>query len=255
MKLKHGDFSNLADDYAKYRPGYSQTVLDALIAIINKENIDFADIGAGTGIWSRIVSNHKNVNSVVAVEPNDNMRKQGEYDQNNGNIKWLAGSGESTNLKDLSYDIVSMASSFHWVDFDKGMKEFSRILRPNGRFVALWNPRYLQDNPTLVDIENKVKELTPNIKRVSSGKSKFVEELTNKFLSLDEFDDLTFIEGRHSINLTKAQYIGAWHSVNDIQYQMGNKWYEFMQYVEEKISDLEYIKSTYLTRAWSIRKK
>lgn len=72
---------------------------------------------------------------------------------------------------------------------------------------------------------------------------------------MDKFDDLIFIEGRHSVNLTKEQYIGAWHSVNDIQFQMGDKWQEFMQYVEDKISDLEYVKSTYLTRAWSIKKK
>jgi ubiquinone/menaquinone biosynthesis C-methylase UbiE len=255
MNLKHGDFSELADNYAKYRPGYSKSVLDSLISIVDKNDIDFADVGAGTGIWTRAVAGHKNISSITAVEPNDNMRKQEELDKNNVNIKWIKGSGEKTNLKDNSYDLVSMASSFHWVDFDKGMKEFSRVLRSGGRFVAIWNPRYLEDNPVLVDIENKVKELTPKIKRVSSGKSKFVKELTDKFLLLDEFDDLIFIEGRHSINLTKEQYIGAWHSVNDIQFQMGDKWYEFMQYVEDKIFDLEYIKSTYLTRAWSIRKK
>ena len=253
-QLKHGDFTNLAEDYAKYRPEYSRSALEALLSLVNKEVIDFADVGAGTGIWTRMVANHPKVNVAYAVEPNDNMRQFGK--NNDSLIIWQKGSGEDTGLKNDSFDLVSMASSFHWVDFDKGMKEFARILRPGGRFVALWNPRYMEDNQVLVDIENKLKELMPDMKRVSSGKSKFVEELTNKFLSCEDFDDLVFMEGRHSVNLTKEQYVGAWQSVNDIQYQLGEKKFvEFMDYVQQKIAPLEYVKSTYLTRAWSIRRK
>lgn len=33
IKMKHGDFTELADNYAKYRPGYSPFALDAFLAL------------------------------------------------------------------------------------------------------------------------------------------------------------------------------------------------------------------------------
>lgn len=253
--IKHGDFTYLAENYALHRPAYSKTIRDILVSIVDKDNINFADIGAGTGIWTRMVADHKNVNQIIAVEPNDNMRTQGQNDKENGNINWRVGSGENTNLDSNTFDMVSMASSFHWVDFEQGMAEFARILKSGGRFVALWNPRYIKDNPILVDIEDKLYQLAPNMKRVSSGKSTFVEELTEKLITHHNFEDLIYLEGRHSVNITKAQYIGVWRSVNDIQYQLGDKFSEFMDYIDEKLGDDEHITSTYLTRAWSVRKK
>lgn len=52
--MKHGDFSNLADDYAKYRPDYSPIILKSIIGLVSKpvNQIDAVDVGAGTGIWT-----------------------------------------------------------------------------------------------------------------------------------------------------------------------------------------------------------
>lgn len=255
MKLKHGNFSNLAQDYAKYRPGYSDSVLKSILALVEKDKIDFVDVGAGTGIWTRIVANNPKIKSAIAVEPNDEMRAQGIAANANLKIEWKKGGGEETTLESSSCDLLSMASSFHWVDFEKGIEEFARVLKPGGRFVALWNPRYLKDNPVLVEIENKISELCPDIKRVSSGSSDFVNKLTDRLSSCAEFEDLVYIEAKHSVNLTKEQYIGVWRSVNDLQFQMGDKFVEFMNFISEKIQNLDYIKSTYLTRAWTVKRK
>jgi ubiquinone/menaquinone biosynthesis C-methylase UbiE len=254
-KIAHGNFDKLAQDYAKYRPGYSETVLKALLSLVEKNDIDFADVGAGTGIWTRIVSKNPRIKSAIAIEPSDQMREQGLLGNGNLNIEWKKGNGENTGLAPDSKDLLSMASSFHWVDFEKGMKEFARVLRSGGRFVALWNPRFLKDNPVLVEIEEQISKLCPDIKRVSSGSSDFVNKLTDRLSSCQDFEDLVYIEAKHSINLTKEQYIGVWRSVNDLQFQMGDKFPEFMQFIEDKISDLPYIKSTYLTRAWSVKRK
>ena len=77
-KLTAGDFTGLAEHYSKNRPDYSTSVLNALLGLSNKnvQQIDFADVGAGTGIWTKMVVD-KGVKSAVAVEPNDDMRKQG----------------------------------------------------------------------------------------------------------------------------------------------------------------------------------
>ena len=50
--IRHGDFTNLATDYAKYRPGYSESVLTAVLSLLERppECTAAVDIGAGTGI-------------------------------------------------------------------------------------------------------------------------------------------------------------------------------------------------------------
>lgn len=254
VAIKQGDFTGLAENYAKYRPAYSETVLTAIMSLVDKpvQQIDFADVGAGTGIWTQMVA-CRGCQSVTAVEPNDDMRRQGKQQLD---VAWVNGSGERTTLESQSVDLLSMASSFHWVDFAAGTKEFHRVLRPGGRFVALWNPRFLNDNPVLMDIEEEVYRLAPHIKRKSSGKSSFVEELTAQLNDSPYFDDVIYLEGRHTVQLTHEQYIGVWNSVNDIRAQMGEAvWQQFMRYVSNKITALDSVDCSYLTRAWAARRK
>src|SRR5580698_9641623 len=179
--LRSGDFTGLAEDYSQSRPDYAPSVLSALIGLLEKPfgESDVADLGAGTGIWTRMVQ-RRGPRSLVAVEPNDDMRAHGIKDSADLPIKWLAGSAEATGLAEASRDWATMASSFHWVAFDAGVREFHRILRPGGRFTAVWNPRLTETNPLLVEIEQQLKVLCPHISRVSSGRSGITETLTEQ---------------------------------------------------------------------------
>jgi SAM-dependent methyltransferase len=146
-------------------------------------------------------------------------------------------------------------SSFHWVDFDKGCAEFQRILRPGGRFVAVWNPRLIEANPLLVEIEAEIGRLKPDVRRVSSGRSGLTERLTDALWSTPGFDDVVYLEGRHVNVQTPEQYLGAWRSVNDLQVQLGPDLFAaFLRHVENKIDGLPGIETTYLTRAWAARR-
>lgn len=255
--LKAGDFTGLASDYSQHRPDYCPSVLNGLLGMLNKpsQEVDFLDVGAGTGIWTRMVYG-KGVRSVTAVEPNDDMRANGIADSAGISIRWLAGNAEQTGLPDASCDWLSMASSFHWADFDKATREFHRVLRPNGRFTALWNPRLIEVNPLLVEIEAHLDTLRPNIKRVSSGRSGITETLTEQLWASPYFEDVVYLEGRHVIAMTPARYLGAWRSVNDLRVQLGpEKFDAFLDFVEQRIKGLDVIEATYLTRAWSARRK
>ncbi len=196
------------------------------------------------------------VRSVTAVEPNDDMRQNGTTDSQHTNIRWLAGSAEATGLADASADWVSMASSFHWANFDATTKEFHRVLRAGGRFTALWNPRLIEVNPLLVEIEAHLDTLRPNIKRVSSGRSGITETLTEQLWASPYFEDVVYLEGRHVIAMTPERYLGAWRSVNDLRVQLGQEKFDaFLAFVEQRIAGLKGIEATYLTRAWSARRK
>ena len=55
--LKAGDFTSLAKDYSQHRPDYCPSVLNAMLGLLGKptSEVDFVDVGAGTGIWTRMV--------------------------------------------------------------------------------------------------------------------------------------------------------------------------------------------------------
>lgn len=254
--MKHGDFTGLAGDYAKFRPGYAPHVATAILRYVEREaaSIDAADIGAGTGIWTRMLA-ARGLHSVVAVEPNDDMRGLGIENSHGTEIVWHKGSAEATGLPDRSVDLVSMASSFHWADFDKACDEFHRILRPGGVFVALWNPRLIEANPLLVEIEAQITRLKPDIRRISSGRSGITERLTEMLSAKPQFAEVLYLEGRHSLQQTPEQYIGAWRSVNDLQVQLGPELFQtFLDLTEKRIAGLTAIETSYVTRAWAARR-
>ena len=148
-----------------------------------------------------------------------------------------------------------MASSLHWADFDKACDEFHRILRPGGVFVALWNPRLIETNPLLVEIEEQIARLKPDVCRVSSGRSGITERLTEMLGGKPQFAEVLYLEGRHSLLQTPEQYIGAWRSVNDLQVQLGPELFrKFLDFAENRIAGLTAIETTYVTRAWAARR-
>ncbi len=253
---KRGDFTGLAQNYSKYRPSYSESVMQCLIALLDKQlhEVDFIDVGAGTGIWTRMIA-RLGVNTAVAIEPNDDMRNFGISDSQATAIRWISGSAENIPLIDNSADFLTMASSFHWADFSLSTKEFARVLRSGGRFAALWNPRLLERNPLLLEIENKLYEMVPHLKRVSSGRSGITENLTDMLNTNPYFDDVVYLSAEHSLKQSIEDYLGVWWSVNDIRAQAGEVIFnKFMHYVAERITGLPYIDVTYQTRAWSARR-
>jgi SAM-dependent methyltransferase len=207
-------------------------------------------VGAGTGIWSQMLFDAGL--QVDAVEPNAAMREAGAAQR--PNLNWVEGSAEDTGLPGGRYDFVSMASSFHWPDFNKAASEFGRLLKSGGYFAALWNTREISGNSLLEDIEAKLYELIPGLTRISSGRSEFTESLYNRLRECGIFGDVIYIEGRHVERQTREHYIGLWESVNDIRVQAGeDKFNEFIKYLTENTRNFEQIYATYLTRAWLAR--
>jgi ubiquinone/menaquinone biosynthesis C-methylase UbiE len=254
--MKHGDFTGLAGDYSRFRAGYAPQVATAIFGYLGGDSasVDAADIGAGTGIWTRILAQH-GVRSIFAVEPNDDMREQGIETSRGTGIVWRKGSAEATGLPDGCADLVTMASSLHWADFDQACDEFYRILRPGGTFVALWNPRLIEANPLLVEIEAEIARLKPDVQRVSSGRSGITERLTEMLGAKPHFTDVLYLEGRHVVQQTPERYMGAWRSVNDLQVQLGPELFaKFLDATQKRIAGLEAIETTYVTRAWAARR-
>jgi ubiquinone/menaquinone biosynthesis C-methylase UbiE len=256
-ETKLGDFTGLAADYTRYRQGYAPGVVKALLGLLDRPaaQCDAADVGAGTGIWSRILA-QAGLRSVTAIEPNDDMRGKGSTHRENGAIAWRNGSGEATGLEAQSVDLLTMASSFHWVDFDKGTAEFARVLRPGGRFCALWNPRLVEANALTAAIESELDRRLVGKPRVSSGRSGITQTLTAQLWSHPLFEDIVYLEGRHVAHLSPEIYMGAWRSVNDVRAKLGEAGFaDFLGWVEKRIEGHKTIEAVYLTRAWAARRR
>jgi len=92
------------------------------------------DVGAGTGISSRLVAERGC--RVIAVEPNAAMREKAEPHER---VEWREGTSEATGAADASVDLVLAAQAYHWFDEAKSLAEFARVLRVGGRVALMWN--------------------------------------------------------------------------------------------------------------------
>lgn len=134
-------FSDRVADYVRTRPDYPTALIDALQSNgLLRADADWADVGAGTGIWTRQIASH--TRSVQAVEPNDNMRAAAAVLLKPwANVRLSAGTAEATGLPDASCDVVTAAQAFHWFDRTTFARECRHLLRPGGRAVLVWNER------------------------------------------------------------------------------------------------------------------
>ncbi|WP_279176868.1 class I SAM-dependent methyltransferase [Campylobacter insulaenigrae] len=254
--MKQGDFTNLAKHYHN-RPAYNTMLISKLIKCINdqnKEQINVVEVGAGTGKLTKILAEEFKLN-IDTVEPNDNMREEGiKFTQNCQNVTWHKGSGEATSMPSDYADWVIMASSFHWTDPNKSLPEFARVLHEGGYFTAVWNPRHIVEGSIFHEIEEEIKHIVPELTRVSSGLQN-VKNWDEILVSTGDFKDCFFMECDHYEFMDKQRYLGAWHSVNDIQAQAGEaRWEEILKMIENKISSLDIIKIPYKIRAWTVCK-
>ncbi len=130
-------FADRAADYVTGRPSYPAAAVDALFDGLGDPNDVFAaDVGAGTGISSRLLADRGA--QVLAVEPNAAMREAAEP---HPRVEWIAGTAEWTGLGEASIDLVTAFQAFHWFDQAKALREMVRILRPAGRAAVIYNER------------------------------------------------------------------------------------------------------------------
>lgn len=131
------NFTNRAEAYAKGRPGYPKEAIEKIMEFVSSDTI-VADIGAGTGIFTKELAKYGNI--VYAVEPNADMRKQLMNTlQPYASVKIVDGTAETTTLPDHSVNIITVAHALHWFQFDAFRTECERIIMPDGWIMVLYN--------------------------------------------------------------------------------------------------------------------
>jgi SAM-dependent methyltransferase len=158
-------FSDRAESYAKYRPGYPDDMLRFLEVLVAPPAA-VADIGSGTGILTRELL--KSGYDVWAVEPNEAMRTAAEETLDDCvAFRSVSGTAEATTLEDRTIDLITCAQAFHWFDRVQTRLEFSRILKSDGWTVLIWNERRDDASPINAAYDNLLKAMAPEYQNVN----------------------------------------------------------------------------------------
>lgn len=149
-------FSSRVEHYARYRPRYPRELLELLAREVrfNRASV-IADVGSGTGMLTEMLLEHGN--EVLAVEPNAEMRGAAEQALRRFSaFHSLPGTGEATGLPPRWVDGITVAQAFHWFDATAAVREFKRILKPNGFVALIWNARATEATPFMAEYERIV---------------------------------------------------------------------------------------------------
>ena len=159
-------FSYRVENYIRYRPSYPPEIIELMRDNMNlNENSTVADIGSGTGIFSKLLL--ETGCTVFGVEPNEPMRRAGEeFLKGFARFQSIDGSSEKTNLPDESVDLITAAQAFHWFDHEKAKIEFQRVIKPNNYVALIWNDRQLDLTPFLRDYEKFLLDYGTDYKQV-----------------------------------------------------------------------------------------
>lgn len=187
-------FSNKVKNYTKYRPDYPR---DLILSLQNKYGLTkesiVADIGFGTGILTKHFL--QNCKKVLGVEPNREMRKAGEkYLSKFSNFFSINGTAEKTGLEDSSVDFIAAAQAFHWFEPKKTRREFSRILKENGRVVLIWKTPKTKGDSFHMKFNNFIKNHSSDYLKVTYQDHHSEKKAVSHFLnpigySLEIFED------------------------------------------------------------------
>jgi len=124
-------WNGLSEKYHNDRPIPPDIIINIVLSWLQSKPETVVDVGSGTGlstvIWTDIAEN------VIAVEPNDDMRKTAEHNYKDiGNITFLNDVSNEITLPSDCADIITVSQAFHWMDIDSTLHEFYRILKTGG---------------------------------------------------------------------------------------------------------------------------
>jgi len=159
-------FSDRVSNYIGYRPSYPRELIDTLMTEchLNSQST-IADIGSGTGIFSRLMLDKDCY--VSGVEPNRNMREAAEQQLGDYHkFSSIDGQSERTGLDDSSIDLITAAQSFHWFATGDTRREFIRVLNSGGHVALIWNQRKL-DQPFQIEYDCMLRKFAADYSTVN----------------------------------------------------------------------------------------
>jgi SAM-dependent methyltransferase len=125
-------FDEQAERYDRCRPTYPDALIDELLGP-EPAGLDVLDVGCGTGIASRQMA--KRGANVLGVELAPRMA---DIARSHG-IDVELGAFEGWDADGRTFDRVTSAQAWHWLDLPLATSKAAALLRPGGRLCLIWN--------------------------------------------------------------------------------------------------------------------
>ncbi len=239
------DYTYLADAYLK-RPPYSNDAIAKLILYTGVKAGDYVcDVGAGTAHLTIMLAEYGL--NIVAVEPNEAMRKNGIARTSLiKNIQWQEGTGEDTYQESSKFSLVTFGSSFNVTNRHLALKETVRILKPKGFFACMWNHRDLSD-PVQNNIENIIKSYVENYDYGLRREDQVEVINESKF-----FGEVHKISSQFTFNQKIEDCLEAWKSHGTLHRQAGSNFDKVIKEIDGYLKGLALteIPIPYTTNIW-----
>lgn len=200
-------FSHQSETYAKYRPAYPQELFDYIFQFVEEKKHAW-DCATGNGQAARALADH-----FEKVEASDISASQIAHALQKPNIQYHVCPAEQTPFSDNSFDLITVATAYHWLNWKKFHDEATRVGKSNA-VVAIWSSHLLfsgNENLNQV-IRHFYKDITgpywdPERKHVDA------------FYSTIEFDfsPLPSKNFELKLNWTRQQLIGFFESWSSVQ--------------------------------------
>jgi SAM-dependent methyltransferase len=132
-------FDQQAEAYDRFRPTYPDAVIDGLLGPV-PAGLDVLDVGCGTGIASRQIVERGA--KVLGVELAPRMA---EIARGHG-LEVEIAAFEGWDAAGRTFDRVTSAQAWHWLDLPVATAKAASVLRPGGRLCLIWNAGYQPDD-------------------------------------------------------------------------------------------------------------
>jgi SAM-dependent methyltransferase len=131
-------FGQQAEAYDRFRPSYPDAVIDELLGPL-PEGVEVLDVGCGTGIASRQIA--RRGAKVLGVELAPRMA---ETARGHG-VEVEVAAFEGWDPAGRTFDRVTSAQAWHWLDLPIATAKAASVLRPGGSLGLIWNAGFQPD--------------------------------------------------------------------------------------------------------------
>lgn len=132
-------FSNQSQNYARYRPTYPSELFDYLLQWVPARDRAW-DCATGNGQAAQVLATHfKEVDAtdLSSAQLSNAIRKE--------NIHYRESTAEHTPFADSSFDLITVATAYHWFNWKEFRTEVMRVAKP-GAVIAVWAYSTLYSN-------------------------------------------------------------------------------------------------------------
>lgn len=200
-------FGSNALGYDESRPEYPAWMFDLLLrekALY--EGVKTLEIGPGSGLATRRLI-ELGASPITLIEPDTRFAPQLAKlsDNAEGQCEPIYEAFEDAELPESSFDLIVIATAFHWLDPQTRVKRLAELVRPGGFVVLMWN--VFQDLNLPDPFHEATRSMLSELADSPSGKPDGLPFALDKnareteFLSSNCFEASIFAEGHWKLSL------------------------------------------------------